>query len=1111
LIVRVFIYGAGPRTRRIAAALVRDALPQALIRTYEQQEAAERDASATDGPFVLLDARVAVEPETFRRFALEAVSLSARARLFDGSTAWSTAARRFPDGAALRVPIIPMQCPDPIGAWLEEPEQPATPPRRAGVDFHGYGKGPSGFATASRNLMIGLERAGIDVNWLAWLHEMGDAEIVPQDRKVLEHVETDQVRHDRAIVFHPPTHTSGQDFIDAYSRAYVRVPFAFATMFETDGIPAQWTKSIVRCSRLWVPSAFNVETFAAGGVPREMIDLVPIGLDIENQPIDGPTLELPERRTLAFLSVFEWTFRKGWDVLFGAWAKAFNRNDDVCLIVRTSFRDVDMEAAIRRCLEWHGHDAAKVAPIIVLPKKISQSQLVALYRSADAYVLPSRGEGFGLPYLEAMALGLPVIGTAWSGMTDFVDAQTGYLIDARLAPITSPMISRIVPIYKDQRWAEPSIDSTAREMRRIFEHREEAQIIAARGTVVARTQFNRTRIGRIAADALSKIVPRRLTVRVPGSSGAIAFDAPIYHPDGTGSDARGFLRALHEQHRYTCAISNDGDRTWIGLVDHLEARVIKAGLQAHAEGAPTLEWPSTGHASGPSSGGARIARVVATAQTLSEASIDHLRRFDQLWVPSQFSVELFARAGIEPARIALVPPAIDVERWIPQIGGLEIAPNATALRLLGMVDWDERSGWELTLGAFLRAFSASDDVLLVLKACARDPRAPVPQYQDDVMAAVRTHWPDKLATIGSYPINLMTGMSPGAHLSQYYGSFDALICSAREIGWGRPMLEAMSCGTVVVAPRAGNHRAFVTEDNAFLYDAKPTSRPTVFEPDVDQLALILRRIYDRRDELGPKAHLARRMVSAQHSLSVAGAAAAARIEALVDRTRRAAGFVTETFPKPAPELGVIVDARQDRQHLPRALDLIERSTRSDYSVIIAGPPRGDGTGTYRSVTKLGEAFAHFKDMPYVAYLRSDAIVMRSWDDFLIEALRVRPYLGFAVPRTFDVPSLQADLLPGEYDVSSVDVFRTFAQFVSLTHTGFGTTLDTFSTLCLVFERTVLDDALKRAGPSFDSIDHLARAALSGGRKAWCAQDSIVQHSGSAGRSMIELRLATASR
>lgn len=43
----------------------------------------------------------------------------------------------------------------------------------------------------------------------------------------------------------------------------------------------------------------------------------------------------------------------------------------------------------------------------VITRHLSQQELRGLYAAADAFVLPSRGEGWGRPHVEAMAMGLP--------------------------------------------------------------------------------------------------------------------------------------------------------------------------------------------------------------------------------------------------------------------------------------------------------------------------------------------------------------------------------------------------------------------------------------------------------------------------------------------------------------------------------------------------------------------------------------------------------------------------------------------------------------------------------------------------------------------------------
>jgi phosphatidyl-myo-inositol dimannoside synthase len=75
-------------------------------------------------------------------------------------------------------------------------------------------------------------------------------------------------------------------------------------------------------------------------------------------------------------------------------------------------------------------EALGIADQVIFPGQISESEKVDYYNLADAFVMPGRGEGFGIVYLEAMACGVPVVGSLLDGSREALrDGQLGILVD----------------------------------------------------------------------------------------------------------------------------------------------------------------------------------------------------------------------------------------------------------------------------------------------------------------------------------------------------------------------------------------------------------------------------------------------------------------------------------------------------------------------------------------------------------------------------------------------------------------------------------------------------------------------------------------------------------
>jgi glycosyltransferase involved in cell wall biosynthesis len=114
--------------------------------------------------------------------------------------------------------------------------------------------------------------------------------------------------------------------------------------------------------------------------------------------------------------------------------------------------------------------------ITFLVEPMGYEEVLSLYASGDVYVSLHRGEGLGLGLMEAMALGKPVIATAWSGNMSFMDATCGALVRYRTAPVKG-VFHFFKPEFAGSSayWAEPLLNDAAAWMRRLHENRAERE------------------------------------------------------------------------------------------------------------------------------------------------------------------------------------------------------------------------------------------------------------------------------------------------------------------------------------------------------------------------------------------------------------------------------------------------------------------------------------------------------------------------------------------------------------------------------------------------------------------------------------------------------------
>ncbi len=113
---------------------------------------------------------------------------------------------------------------------------------------------------------------------------------------------------------------------------------------------------------------------------------------------------------------------KGHDALLECWPLVLARQPDAQLVVVGTGDDVTRLQEKARVLG--------ISARVVFAGFVDDAQLTAIYRRSAVFAMPSRGEGFGLAYLEAMAHGVACIGSIHDAAGEVIDdGVTGFLVD----------------------------------------------------------------------------------------------------------------------------------------------------------------------------------------------------------------------------------------------------------------------------------------------------------------------------------------------------------------------------------------------------------------------------------------------------------------------------------------------------------------------------------------------------------------------------------------------------------------------------------------------------------------------------------------------------------
>ena len=710
------------------------------------------------------------------------------------------------------------------------------------------------------------------------------------------------------VVFHPPGwYTDGQKrqhWYDFYRERRRELANAGAhigyTMFETDRIDPNWVTACNAMDEIWVPTEFNRQTFAASGVDPARLHVMPLGLDVEQyDPIRVQPLELRDRAGFNFLSVLEWNKRKGYDVLLRAYASEFTIDDDVALYVRTyGYADAGHaewgESELREYFLSQCPDPARAPRVVFLLEKIAVQDMPALYAACDSFVLPSRGEGWGLPFMEAMAMAKPTIGTRWSGQTTFMTDENSYLVDIDGFLQVAWGDREFPHEYWDHQLAEPSADHLRRTMREVFEDPDAARRRGDRARQDVAQHWTR-------ANATDRMLARLEALRAPRPNASLHVDAahviwsaPLRDATGYADEARNFVFALDgvgtalradpiHWSNWQTSLSDAEAET----LDRLEATSV-ADPYIRMEHITPLNFVRDPRAK------ATIGRTMFETDGLPADWVAKCNELDEIWVPTDFNVRTFSAAGVHPEKLRKVLPAFNTDLYRRDLEPLQLGLDGRFL-FLSVFDWIPRKGWDVLLRAYLEEFGADEGVTLVLKAYAADGAT----GKEQLLARLRTYVEETLG-YGNAPvaqIHVVVATFDEEQMSGLYRAADAYVMATRGEGWGRPMMEAMAAGLPTIATGWGGNTEFMDPSNSYLIDfeLEPIPHDVVAgapwfagqrwaEPSVAHLRQLMRHVFEHRSEARDTGQRARADVLRRFNRHVIGNQVAAELDRLLKPT-----------------------------------------------------------------------------------------------------------------------------------------------------------------------------------------------------------------------------------
>lgn len=365
------------------------------------------------------------------------------------------------------------------------------------VAYLGPLKDYSGYGEANRHAVAALHAAGVNVIGQLVSYSQESADFGNIGKLVNQICETEGNYRIKIM------HTTPDQFKNFTEKGKYHIAHFF---WETSRLPEEFVEGLNLMDEIWTGSQINKDAILSSGVTKP-IYIYPQA--IETQREWPKPYVIPKFDGYLFYSIFEWTDRKNPEALLKAFWQEFDGRKDVGLLIKTYFRNFTL--ANRRMIKNQiqvlksRSGAKKPPPVFLYLDLMDRQQIMRLHKSGDCYISAHRGEGWGVPQVEAALAGRPFISTGYGGCHEyFNNGENAIILPYELVKLRGMDHSQkwYTP---EQQWAEVDFDALRGAMRYAFAHQDImiSKAEAARDFVLER--FSLERVGKEMAARLRQI------------------------------------------------------------------------------------------------------------------------------------------------------------------------------------------------------------------------------------------------------------------------------------------------------------------------------------------------------------------------------------------------------------------------------------------------------------------------------------------------------------------------------------------------------------------------------------------------------------------------------